>query len=140
MGRLIAIDFGLKRCGVAVTDDEQIFAFGHDTVPTYQLLDFIENYQKTASVSGIIVGMPMRLHNQPSEITKQVNMFISQCKSRFPKLKHHTYDERFTSKIATQSIYDSGLGRKARSDKALVDKVSATILLQSFLTAQNNMP
>lgn len=138
MGRIIAIDYGLKRCGVAVTDDAQVFAFGHDTISTHRLFEFIDDYQKTASVSALLVGMPMRLHNQPSEMTAHVAHFITECKSRFPDLKHYTYDERFTSKMAAQSIANSGLRRKSRSDKSLVDKVSATLLLQSFLAAQNH--
>lgn len=138
MGRIIAIDYGLKRCGVAVTDDAQVFAFGHDTIATHQIFDFIENYQKTADVSGLLVGMPMRLHNQPSEMTAHVETFVNECKSRFPKWNHYIYDERFTSKIAAQSIASSGHTRKAKSNKGLVDKVSATLILQSFLAAQKN--
>ena len=100
MGRLLAIDYGGKRCGIAVTDLDQVFAFGHKTVSTSDLLDYLKDYTLKENVDGIVVGMPKRLHNEPSSIAKEIDQFISECKLQFPTLKFHTYDERFTSKIA----------------------------------------
>ena len=116
MGRLLAIDYGKKRCGIAVSDLDQVFAFGHDTVLTSDLLDYLIDYTQKENVAGIVVGMPKRLHNQLSSIANDIHQFIVQCKSQFPSLQFYTYDERFTSKIASH--------------------VSATLLLQSFLSHQ----
>ena len=136
MGRLLAIDYGGKRCGIAVTDLDQVFAFGHDTVPTSDLLDFLIDYTQKEDVEGVVVGMPKRLHNQPSSIADEIHQFIAQCKSQFPTLQFYTYDERFTSKIASHEIARASSKKQIRQDKSLIDQVSATLLLQSFLTHQ----
>ena len=136
MGRLLAIDYGGKRCGIAVTDLDQVFAFGHDTVPTSDMLDFLIDYTQKEDVEGVVVGMPKRLHNQPSSIADEIHQFIAQCKSQFPTLQFHTYDERFTSKIASHEIARASSKKQIRQDKSLIDQVSATLLLQSFLTHQ----
>ena len=136
MGRLLAIDYGKKRCGVAVTDKDKVFAFGHDTISTVNILDFLKDYIKQESVDGIVVGMPKRLHNQASSISPDVTGFIQDCKSWFPKLQVHTYDERFTSKIASHEISRASNKKQVREDKQLIDQVSATLLLQSFLMNQ----
>ena len=136
MGRLIAIDYGGKRCGIAVTDLDQVFAFGHKTVSTFDLLDYLKDYTQKVNVEGIVVGMPKRLHNEPSSIADEINQFIAACKSQFPTLHFHTYDERFTSKIASHEIARASSKKQIREDKKLIDEVSATLLLQSFLSHQ----
>ncbi len=136
MGRLLAIDYGKKRCGIAFTDKDKVFAFGYDTISTVNLFDFLKDYVKEESVEGIVVGMPKRLHNQPSSIATDVMRFIEECKSWFPKLQIHAYDERFTSKIASHEISRASTKKQVREDKQLIDQVSATLLLQSFLMNQ----
>ena len=136
MGRLLAIDYGSKLCGIAVTDLDQVFAFGHKTVSTFDLLDYLKDYTQKANVEGIVVGMPKRLHNEPSSIADEINQFIAACKSQFPTLHFHTYDERFTSKIASHEIARASSKKQIREDKKLIDEVSATLLLQSFLSHQ----
>ena len=138
MGRLLAIDYGKKRCGIAVSDLDQVFAFGHDTVLTPDLLDYIKDYTQKENLEGIVVGMPKRLHDQPSSITDEIHEFIETCKSLFPTLQFHTYDERFTSKIASHEIAMAKPKKLIRQDKKLIDKVSATLLLQSFLSHLQN--
>ena len=134
MGRLLAIDYGGKRCGIAVTDLDQVFAFGHKTVSTSDLLDYLKDYTIKENVEGIVVGMPKRLNNEPSPIAKEVDQFISECKLQFPTLNFHTYDERFTSKIASHEIAMASSKKQIRQNKKLIDQVSATLLLQSFLS------
>ena len=134
MGRLLAIDYGGKRCGIAVTDLDQVFAFGHKTVSTSDLLDYLKDYTLKENVEGIVVGMPKRLHNEHSSIAKEIDQFISECKLQFPTLKFHTYDERFTSKIASHEIAIASSKKQIRQNKKLIDQVSATLLLQSFLS------
>ena len=136
MGRLLAIDFGGKRCGIAVTDLDQVFAFGHDTVSTSDLLDYLKDYTQKENVEGIVVGMPKRLHNELSSIADEIHQFIAACKSQFPTLQFHTHDERFTSKIASHEIARASSKKQIRQDKKLIDQVSATLLLQSFLSHQ----
>ena len=125
-----------KRCGIAVTDLDQVFAFGHDTVSTCDLLDYLKDYTQKENVEGIVVGMPKRLHNELSSIADEIHQFIAACKSQFPTLQFHTYDERFTSKIASHEIARASSKKQIRQDKKLIDQVSATLLLQSFLSHQ----
>ena len=134
MGRLLAIYYGGKRCGIAVTDLDQVLAFGHETVLTSDFLDYLKDYTLKENVEGIVVGMPKRLHNEPSSIAKEVDQFISECKLQFPTLNFHTYDERFTSKIASHEIAMASSKKQIRQNKKLIDQVSATLLLQSFLS------
>ena len=136
MGRLLAIDYGGKRCGIAVTDLDQVFAFGHDTVSTPDLFDYLKDYSQKENVEGIVVGMPKRFHNEPSSISDEIHQFIAACKSQFPTLQFYTYDERFTSKIASHEIARASSKKQLRQDKKLIDQVSATLLLQSFLSHQ----
>ena len=116
MGRLLAIDYGKKRCGIAVSDLDQVFAFGHDTVSTSDLLDYLKDYTQKVNVEGIVVGMPKRLHNEPSSIADEINQFIAACKSQFPTLHFHTYDERFTSKIASHEIARASSKKQIREE------------------------
>ena len=136
MGRLIAIDYGSKRSGIAVSDEGQVFAFPHDTVSTSNLIDYLSQYMRHESVDGIVVGLPKRLHNEPSSITNEVSQFVDKCKRTFPLVQHYTYDERFTSKIASHEISRVSTKKQVRQNKSLIDKVSATLLLQSFITHQ----
>ncbi|MEM1321633.1 MAG: Holliday junction resolvase RuvX [Bacteroidota bacterium] len=133
MARIMAIDFGTKRTGLAVTDPLQIIANGLDTIATGEVLDFIEQYTQEEEVSTFVVGEPMHLDGNPSQIAPQVNAFIQQLQKRFPAIAVHRQDERFTSVEAKQIILKSGLKKKKRRDKALVDKVSAVLILQDYL-------
>lgn len=133
MARIMAIDFGLKRTGIAVTDPQQIIATGLDTLPTAQVMKFLEGYIKTENVETIVVGEPLQLNGNPSSIAPQADNFTLQLKKKFHGVNILRYDERYTSKMAFQAMIDGGLGKKQRQNKGLVDKVSATILLQSFM-------
>ena len=133
MGRILAIDFGTKRTGIAVTDELKIIASGLTTVSTADLLPFLTNYFNEESVEAIVIGAPKRLSNQPSDIEHNILDFIAIFKKKFPTTPVHRIDERFTSKIAFQSMLDSGLKKKKRQDKALIDEISATLILQSFM-------
>lgn len=133
MPRILAIDFGEKKTGIAVTDELQLIASGLTTVMTSRLFAFLVDYLKTESVETILVGEPKTLKNEPSESEKFITPFVEKLKKTFPKIKVKRIDERFTSKMAFQTMIDSGLKKKQRQNKALVDEISATIILQSFL-------
>lgn len=136
MGRLLAIDYGLKRVGLAVTDPLQIIATALETVPTKQLLNFLISYCKTEQVDLFIVGKPLNLNLQRTDSTEAVYKFVSQLKKTFPKHTVHLHDERFTSKMALAAMIRSGSTKKDRRKKENIDKVSATIILQSFIESQ----
>ena len=136
MTRLLALDYGTKRVGIAVTDELQLIASGLCTVRTYDCMDFLIEYLSKESVSTIVMGMPKNLRNQNTDATPYVKGFAKQIRKQFPEMKVELIDERFTSKIAFQSMLDSGLKKKARQDKALVDEVSATLILQSYMEQQ----
>lgn len=133
MGRIMAIDYGGKRTGIAVTDPLRIIASGLTTVPTKDLLGYIREYCRAEDVDVLVVGEPKRLHNEASDIEKDIAKFLKKLKMVLPDLEVARVDERFTSKIASQSLIDSGLRKKKRQDKALLDEVSATIILQSYM-------
>ncbi len=133
MGRLLAIDFGEKRTGIAVTDELKLIASGLTTVKTKELLNFLENYINSELVDRFIVGLPKQLNNEPSQSELLITPFIKKLQSKFPHIPIERVDERFTSKIAFQTMIDSGLGKKKRQNKALIDEISATIILQSYL-------
>lgn len=132
--RILAIDYGAKRTGLAVTDPLQIIASGLTTVPTSELFSFLANYFQQEGVSKIIIGMPKRLNNEPSEIAEEIQQFIVAFQKIYPDIPVETLDERFTSKIAFQSMIDGGMKKKQRQNKGLVDEIAATILLQDYLT------
>lgn len=132
--RILAIDYGAKRTGLAVTDPLQIIASGLTTVPTSELFSFLANYFEQEGVSKIIIGMPKRLNNEPSEIAEEIQQFIVAFQKIYPDIPVETLDERFTSKIAFQSMIDGGMKKKQRQNKGLVDEIAATILLQDYLT------
>lgn len=133
MGRIMAIDYGRKRSGIAVTDPMQIIATGLDTIPSNQLLDFLKNYIQTEKLDLIVVGEPKDMQNKASDASRYIEPFVGRLKKEFPDIPVERFDERFTSKIAFQSMIDAGLSRKKRQDKALVDTISATLILQSYL-------
>lgn len=133
MGRIVAIDYGLKRVGIAVTDPLQLIATPLITVATVEILHFLQAYTAREVVDTIVVGMPKRLHNVASSMTKTVEKFIHTLQKHFPKKSVVPQDERFSSKIAHASMIEAGFKKKDRRNKPYLDKVSATIILQSFL-------
>lgn len=133
MGRILAIDFGLKRTGLAVTDNSKIIANGLTTVATKDLIEFLKKYTLTEKVDIVVVGEPKQMDGTPSEITAEINKFLKLFTKTFPDLKLDRQDERFTSKLAFQAMIDGGVKKKDRRNKALIDEVSATIILQSYM-------
>jgi putative Holliday junction resolvase len=136
LSRILAIDFGEKRTGIAVTDELQIIASGLTTVPTKELLSFLENYFNEEHVELVIVGEPKRMNNENSAVESSISEFIKKFETKFSNIPLQRVDERFTSKMAFQTMIDGGLKRKQRKDKGLIDKISATIILQSYLYYQ----
>ena len=136
LSRILAIDFGEKRTGIAVTDELQIIASGLTTVPTEELLSFLENYFNEEAVELVIVGEPKRMNNENSAVESSILEFIKKFETKFYNIPLQRVDERFTSKMAFQTMIDGGLKRKQRKDKGLIDKISATIILQSYLYYQ----
>ena len=139
MGRIIAIDYGQKRVGVAVTDPLQIIANGLKTVHSKDIIDFLKDYCDRETVDIIVVGFPKQLNNQPSESARFVNQFLKKLKQHFPNTPVQLVDERFTSKIAFNTMIEGGVKKKARQNKALIDTISATIILQSYLEQQSKL-
>ncbi|MBA7579566.1 putative pre-16S rRNA nuclease [subsurface metagenome] len=133
MGRILSIDYGRKRVGLAVTDPNQMIANGLDTVGAHETIEYLKNYFSREVVDLVVIGYPKQMNNTPSEAVPYVNDFISHFKKHFPGMNYYLMDERFTSKMAAQAMIDGGLKKKKRQDKALLNKVSATILLQSYL-------
>jgi len=133
MGQIIAIDYGKARCGVAATDDMKIIASGLDTVETRFLMDFLKKYVVENRVEEVVVGLPTDLKGNVSEVETNILGFIENFKKEFPQIEVHRFDERFTSKMASFFISQSGKSKKQRQQKGLIDKVSATIILQNFL-------
>ena len=137
MGRILAIDYGRKRVGIAVTDPLRIIANGLVTVHSKDIFSFLEEYISTEEVDVIVVGYPTTLKNEGSEALRFINPFIKKLHNKFPKLIIDIYDERFTSKMAKNAMIEGGLKKKDRQNKALVDKISATIILQSYMEYKN---
>jgi len=133
MTRILAIDYGTKRTGIAVTDDTQTFAFGLTTVATKDIFVYLAEYISQNNVEGIVIGEPKRLDNTPTDATKYVEAFVKKLAKTFPEKKLFRIDERFTSEMARKSIIAGGAKKKERQNKELVDMVSATIILQSWL-------
>lgn len=133
MGRILAIDFGVKRTGIAVTDELQIIASGLTTVDTKLLISFLKDYIKKETVELFIIGEPKQMDNTASESEQYIVKFISKLEKIIPSIPIKRVDERFTSKMAFQTIIDSGLKKKQRKNKALIDEISATLILQSYL-------
>ena len=135
MGRIVAIDYGQKRTGLAVTDELKIIATGLTTVRTVDLMDFLKEYVKRNNVECFVVGEPKQMNNTPSESAVYIEPFVKALRTGFPAIAVARMDERFTSIMATRTIREAGLKKKDRQDKALVDTVSATIILQSYMEA-----
>ena len=133
MSRILAIDFGNKRIGIAVTDKLQMIASSLTTVETKDIISFLQDYMQKEEVECIVIGQSINLDNTDNEIEKNIQSFIVNLKKIFPEMKIERIDERFTSKIAQRVILDSGIKKMERRNKSLVDKVSATIILQSYL-------
>lgn len=133
MGRLFAIDYGTKRTGIAVSDSLKIIATGLTTVRTHTLFDFIKSYLKTESVECFIVGMPKQMNNEYSENMRHIEPFVRKLKEQYPSIPVVYCDERFTSVLAHRAMLEGGLKKKDRQNKALVDEISAVIILQSYM-------
>jgi len=133
LGRVLAIDYGRKRVGLAVTDPLKMIASRLDTVSSGQIWTFLENYFLREEVERVVVGYPRQLNNEPSESLRYINPFLKDFRKRYPHMPLELADERFTSKMALRTMVDAGLKKSDRQDKALVDGLSATIILQSWL-------
>mgnify|MGYP000439003371 CR=1 FL=1 len=133
MARILALDYGIVRTGIAVTDELQLIASGLTTVETKELIPFLDDYLKKESVERIVVGLPKQMDNTASESEESIQEFLKKLEAKFPSMPLERQDERFTSKMAFQSMLDSGMKKKKRRDKALVDEISATLILQAYL-------
>jgi putative Holliday junction resolvase len=137
MGRILAIDYGTKRTGIAVTDPLRIIANGLDTVPTHNLTAWLAQYLAAENVDIIVVGRPSRMDGSPSETMARIEPLAARLRREYPDKQIVLHDERFTSRLAQRAIIDGGVPKMARRDKALVDRVSATIILQSYLESKD---
>lgn len=137
MSRILAIDYGKKRTGIAVTDVMQIIANGLTTVPTHELLPFLMEYTQKEPVERILIGHPRQMNNQDSENMKSIEPFVCLLRKKLPGIPLEYVDERYTSVLAHQAMLDGGVKKKDRQNKALVDEISATIILQSYLETRN---
>jgi len=137
MARILAIDYGKKRTGIAVTDELQLIASGLTTVSTNDLFEFLKEYTKNEQVEMFLVGEPKQMNNLASESEALIIPFIKKLKELFPTIPIERVDERFTSKMAFQTMIDSGLKKKQRQNKALIDEISATIILQTYLSKKS---
>ncbi len=133
MARILALDYGVKRTGIAVTDPLQLIASGLATVPTQELLDFLADYVRREAVERIVVGDPRQMDGSPSEVEGAIGNFLKALHKQLPDIPVSRQDERFTSRMAAQSLLEGGMKKKKRQDKALLDEVSATLILQSYL-------
>ena len=138
MARILAIDYGNKRVGLAVTDPQQIIANRLTTVPTHTIWDFLAEYFNKELVETVVVGYPKHMNNEASQAVRYINPFLKKFQIQYPDKKLEIIDERFTSKMAFQTMIDGGLKKQKRQDKALIDGISATIILQSFLEKKRN--
>ena len=138
MGCLVGIDFGTKRTGIACTDPKQIIASGLKNLPTDQVIPFLKSFCQLEVVDLFVVGKPMQKDGNPSPLESKIYNFIKKLKQNFPEKEIKRYDERYTSKIAFQTLIDSGLKKKQRADKGIIDQVSATLILQSYLEYKLN--
>lgn len=138
MGRIMAIDYGQKRTGIAVTDPLRIVANGLTTVSSHEVISYLTQYVKNEQVDLFVVGEPRDMMNKPSDASRFTEPFVKRLSKAFPHIPVERYDERFTSRMAFKTMIDAGLGKKKRQDKALVDTISATIILQSYLEHHKN--
>ena len=133
MSKIIAIDYGLKRIGVAISDESRVLAFGLDTVSVSEIIPFLTQIVNKEHIDVFVIGKPLQKDNTQSEIENEILRFIKKLKLIFPQIVIERFDERFTSLIAKKTHIESGINKKKRADKKLVDKISATLILQSFL-------
>ena len=133
MGRILAIDYGRKRCGIAVTDPLKIIANGLSTVPTHTLVEFLQSYLAKETVERIIIGLPKQLNGEPSESMKYIVPFLNRLKKILPDMPITMYDERFTSSIAHRTMIDGGMKKSDRRNKDIVDSIAASIILNDYL-------
>ncbi len=138
MGCLVGIDFGIKSTGLAYTDPNKIIATGLKNLPTNIVISYIQDYFKNEEVDAFIIGKPIQKDGTPSELENRIKDFILELKKYFPNKKIERHDERYTSKMAKQVIINLGIKKKKRSNKGLLDQISATIILQSYLDKKNN--
>ncbi len=136
MARILSIDYGKKRTGLAVTDPLQLIAGGLATVASHELFDYLRSYVEREQVERIVIGEPRQPNGQPSENLERVRQFVNRWRKAMPQIPIEYYDERFTSVLAHQAMIDGGLKKKARQDKALVDEISATIILQDYMRSK----
>ncbi len=136
MGRIVAIDYGRKRCGIAVTDNLQLIANGLTTVSSAELVNYLRDYSSRETVDLFIIGYPKQMNNEVSENMKYIDAFVSHLKRIIPYIPIQYYDERFTSLLAQKAMVEGGVKKKKRQDKALVDEISAVIILQSYLESK----
>ena len=136
MPRILAIDYGQKRTGIAITDEMQIIASGLTTIASDTSIVFLKDYFAKENVEKVLIGEPKQMNGQPSQSTDIIEKFVTKFRNNFPEMAIERVDERFTSKMAFQTMIDSGLKKKQRQNKALVDEISATIMLQDYLTRQ----
>ncbi|HEX7410635.1 MAG TPA: Holliday junction resolvase RuvX [Bacteroidales bacterium] len=137
MGRVLAVDYGSKRVGIAVTDELQLIANPLTTVHAKDIFSFLHDYISREPVDCIVVGEPRQMNNTPSESVLFIDPFVKRLRKEFPDIKVERVDERFTSLMATKSIRESGVNRKRRQDKALIDTISATLILQSYMEGRD---
>ena len=137
MARILSIDYGKKRTGLAVTDPLQLIAGGLATVSTSELFDYLRAYVEREEVERVVIGEPRQPNGQPSENLPRVQQFVNRWRKAMPQIPIELYDERFTSVLAHQAMIDGGLRKKARQDKAMVDEISATIILQDYMQIEN---
>ena len=138
MGRILAIDYGKKRVGLAVSDPQQIIANKLATVATHTIWDFLQTYFRNQQVDEVVIGYPLQMNNTASEAVVYINPFIKKFKTKFPGIPLETTDERFTSKMAFQTMIEGGIKKMARRNKEMVDAISATIILQSYMEQKRN--
>lgn len=136
MARILAIDYGLKRCGIAVTDKSKLIAQGLTTVNADELMSYLDTYLNSEDVDTLVVGLPMQMNYTPSDIEPHIKGFIKRFSKKYPAIEICRVDERFTSKMSQQTLIMAGASKKQRRDKGLIDTISATIILQTFLNQQ----
>jgi len=138
MGRILGIDYGTKRIGLAVTDPLKMFASPMKTVSTAEFDSFIKDYLKTEEIDAFVIGYPVQMNNKPSESVNYINPFIKKLKKTFPEKDIYLVDERFTSRMALRTMIDGGVKKSDRRNKSMIDKISSSIILQSFLDNRSN--
>lgn len=135
MGRILAIDYGLKRSGLAITDPLKMIASPLETVPTHKLLEYVRDYASKNDIETVVVGMPLQMSGEPSDITPHIRGFIGRLRKELPLIGIETADERFTSKLAMKAMVEGGVKKSQRRDKGLIDRLSASIMLRDYLEA-----